>query len=422
MTIYKIKQGDTLYSISQTFGISPERISSDNDLSPSESLVPGKELVILFPSETYAVKEGDTLFSVASEFGTTVNKLLRNNPILEGNPLIYPGQTLIISYETENEREIIVNGYAYPFIEDSVLRRTLPYLTYLTVFTYGFKDGGELIPADDARMLELARAYGVSPLLLVSTLGEDGKFNNMLSSRLFDDPDFENTFITNLVNTATEMGYGGIEVDFEFIPKDDAARYASFLRKLYDSANTAGLKLFVALAPKISADQAGLLYEGHDYRAIGEIADYVILMTYEWGYQYGPPGAVAPINNVEQVVSYAVTEIAPEKILLGIPNYGYDWKLPFVQGETAAEGLSNKIADSRAGEVGAEILFDENSAAPYYTYIKDGSEHIVWFENATSISKKLALVEKYNLAGISIWQIMRFYPQLYQTLIGTFKF
>ena len=85
-----------------------------------------------------------------------------------------------------------------------------------------------------------------------------------------------------------------------------------------------GLSLHVDLAPKTHPDQEGLLYEGHDYGAVGTIADSVLLMTYEWGYAYGLPMAVAPLPQVAQVVRYAVTEIPPGKIQLGIPNYGYD--------------------------------------------------------------------------------------------------
>ena len=54
-------------------------------------------------------------------------------------------------------------------------------------------------------------------------------------------------------------------------------------------------------------------------------------MTYEWGYLFGPPMATAPVNMVRQVLDYGVTTIDPNKILMGIPNYAYDWSLPFIQ-------------------------------------------------------------------------------------------
>ena len=73
----------------------------------------------------------------------------------------------------------------------------------------------------------------------------------------------------------------------------------------------------MAVPPKVSNEQRGLLVEGADYRLIGENADYVFLMTYEWGYTYGPPMAVAPLDKVRQVVEYALSQIPAEKLIFG---------------------------------------------------------------------------------------------------------
>ena len=146
----------------------------------------------------------------------------------------------------------------------------------------------------------------------------------------------------------------------------------------------------MALAPKTSAGQRGLLYEGHDYAALGSAVDAALLMTYEWGYTYGPPMAVAPLPNVRAVLDYAVTELPPEKILLGIPNYGYDWPLPYVQGETKAASLSNQAAIELAIRHQIAIHYDETAQSPYFHYTDEaGTVHEVWFEDARSLSAKL---------------------------------
>ena len=418
MTIHTVKPGDTLYLLSRRYGVPINKIKSDNGIENERNLIVGEDLVIT-PAEAYVVKEGDSLFSIAQAYGTTVNDILRSNPQLRGVPLIFPGQTIYIN--SSSGREIIVNGYAYPFINEEELRKALPYLSYLTVFTYGFREDGSLIEPEDEEIIEIAKSYGVSPLMLISTLTDDGVFNNTLSGRLFSNTELQDVLIDQIIENANRKGFEGVEIDFEFIPQSDADGYVQFLSRLKNALSEEGLPLFVALAPKTSADQSGLLYEGHDYPRIGEIADYVILMTYEWGYQFGPPLAVAPINKVEEVVQYAVSVIDPMKILLGIPNYAYDWPLPFVQGQTAAKGMSNNDALNTALERGAEIRFDAVSQAPYFNYYLDNVEHVVWFENARSIFAKLGLVEKYNLGGISIWQIMRFFPRLYSVLDSTFE-
>ena len=87
-----------------------------------------------------------------------------------------------------------------------------------------------------------------------------------------------------------------------------------------------------------------------------------------WGYTYGPPMAVAPINKVREVLEYALTKIPSEKIHLGIPNYGYDWTLPFVKGSSKATTIGNIEAIQIAITHGASIQFDEIAQSPYFTY------------------------------------------------------
>ncbi len=161
----------------------------------------------------------------------------------------------------------------------------------------------------------------------------------------------------------------------------------------------------------------GLLYEAHDYPAIGAIADLVLLMTYEWGYLFSPPMATAPLNNVRQVLEYGVSVIPNDKILMGIPNYSYDWALPFIKDESMAEALSNQEAIARAAQYGATIEFDEVAQVPFFYYTNEqGVEHVVWFDDARSMNAKLRLIPELQLRGGGIWQIMDFFPGLYMVI------
>lgn len=136
-----------------------------------------------------------------------------------------------------------------------------------------------------------------------------------------------------------------------------------------------------------------------------------IYLCLRWGYLFGPPQAVAPIDQVEKVLQYAVTAIPSEKIFMGMPNYGYDWTLPFVQG-SAARSISNVEAVTLAGRVGAEIQYDTKSQAPFFTYYDNKKQqHVVWFDDARSIEARLKLIEKYNLGGVSYWNINNFFLQ-----------
>lgn len=122
--------------------------------------------------------------------------------------------------------------------------------------------------------------------------------------------------------------------------------------------------------------------------------------------------AVAPINKVREVVEYAVTQIERDKIFMGIPNYGYNWTLPFVQGTSRAQSLSNVAAVELAGQVGAYIQFDTTAQAPFFNYYDEQwRQHEVWFEDARSIRAKLDLANAFGLWGVGYWNLMRYFPQ-----------
>ncbi len=372
--------------------------------------------------EIYVVQEGDTIEGIAATTGVSIWQ------IIDDNQLIYPyalaiGQALFIYQNTRNpSKSISVNGYAYPFISRWVLEQTLPYLSELSIFSYGFTTTGELIePAlDDEWMIQEATRFGTASILTLTPFGPDGRFNNRLISAVVNNDEATANLISNLLQTMEEKGYQGVDIDFEYILASDRDAFTAFVWKTAEALRANGYRLSVALAPKTSATQEGLLYEGKDYRALGEAADHVLLMTYEWGYTFGPPMAVAPINKVRQVVEYAITEIPPEKIDLGIPNYGYDWPLPFVRGSTMATTINNVQAVRIAIQQGAVIEFDELAQSPFFNYMEDGILHEVWFEDVRSLQAKFDLIKEFNLRGCGYWQIMQWFKANWLLLYHNF--
>lgn len=422
MTIHIVGAGDTIYSIAEQYNITPRLIMESNAIGNPNLLTLGQALLILEPEEIYQVQEGDSLFSIAQKFGTTEIQLLQNNPQLAFANTLYPGQTLIISFVKSPEGSYLVNGYAYPYIETTVLDQTVPYLSFLSIFSYGFSPDGELIPPDDESLLLAARENQAAPILVLTPLDENEKFSNKLISQVVNNPAARENLINNLLTVMGQKGYYGVDVDFEFVLPTDKEGFISFISQLKGAMSGAGYKVFVALAPKTSGTQQGLLYEAHDYKRIGEIADYIFLMTYEWGYAYGPPMAVAPLNKVREVYDYAVQEIPPEKIIMGIPNYGYDWTLPFLRGENRAVTLGNQEAVQMAMNLRAEILFDEIGQSPYFFYTdEEGSAHVVWFEDARSIDAKIRLAEEYGFIGFGYWNIMRPFVQNWLLLSNVYN-
>lgn len=373
--------------------------------------------------QIYVVKKNDTLDKIAAAFMVSAEDIAYDNQIAAPYPLAV-GQALLIPTEDEiaPKRKVRVNGYAYPYIRTDVLTETLPYLTTLSVFSYGFTANGNLIPpkTDDSRMIQEAWTQGTAPILVLTPFDQTGMFNNYLISEITHNMTAQQTLIDEMLLLMEEKGFAGIDLDFEYILPEDRIPYAEFVANVRAQAAPKGYPVSVALAPKTSANQRGLLYEGKDYKLLGAAADSVLLMTYEWGYTYGPPMAVAPINKVREVVEYAVTEIPTEKIDLGIPNYGYDWTLPFVQGVSKARTISNVEAVQLAIENDAAIQFDQTAMSPYFRYEKDGVQHEVWFEDVRSMKEKFRLITDYGLRGMGYWQIMRLFRANWLLLADTF--
>lgn len=411
MIIHVVRPGQSLYSIGRLYGVSPVKIAADNELANPNQLVVGQTLVIMEGERTHRVAPGQSLYSIASIYGVSISDILLANPGITDPSQIFAGQFINIPPKTRKLGIIEVNGYSFPNISMDVLKKTLPYLTYLSIFSYEVNPDGTLRAINDEPLIEAARAANVAPLMVITNLEQGGGFSSDVARSILTNNEVQETLINNVIQTLRAKNYYGLDIDFEYVYPGDRENYNNFLRKVVSRLRPLGYSVTTALAPKTSADQKGVLYEAHDYPVHGALTKHVIPMTYEWGYTYGPPLAVAPINEVRKVLNYAVTAIPRQKILMGIPNYGYDWTLPYVKG-TAAKTLSNPGAVDLAAKERAAIQFDQKSKAPFFYYYDDkGKRHEVWFEDARSTEAKLKLANEYNLGGVSYWTIGRYFPQ-----------
>lgn len=286
LEIYVVRSGDTVYSIAQKYSVSVERLVSDNALDPNRELVLGQALLIMKPKIIHTFKQGESLFSIAQSYGTTLLALYRNNPSLVGHEYIETGTQIVISFENESVQKIRTSGFAYSYINRYVLEHALPYLTYLIIFGYGFDEDGSVITLEDDDMIYLAHSYRTSVLLSMTSINADGTFGSGKIERLFTDIDFQNKVISNFIEVIEQKGAQGLDVDIEYIPPEFRTDFAVFAENCGKQLHERGLILHIDLAPKTSPDQQGLLYEAHDYGLLGAAADYVFLMTYEWGYTY----------------------------------------------------------------------------------------------------------------------------------------
>lgn len=221
--------------------------------------------------EIYVVQPGDSVDIIAGYFGFSAEQIIYDNQ------LVYPyslavGQSLLINTGMEpNRREAFYNGYAYPFISPYVLEQTLPYLSGLSIFSYGFTAEGNLVypQLDDTWMIALALQYNVKPILTLTPLDASGRFSNNLISAVVNSSAASENLINQLIAIMQQKGYRGLDIDFEYILAEDRDVFTSFVANCTARMNAVGFTVSVALAPKTSADQQGLLYEGKDYGGLG---------------------------------------------------------------------------------------------------------------------------------------------------------
>lgn len=413
---YTVKPGDTLWEIAQTYGTTVQNILQNNPIPEPDRIAPG--MVLYLPALRHRVQPGETLWKISQRYGVSLQSLITVNRIRNPN-LIHPGTILVIPRKARPA--VSVNGYIYTYGEAAVpiIREDGRYLTYLSPFAYLIKEDGTLQPLDDEPAIQAAKEENAIPMMAITNFTSTSRGEN-LASMLLNDPQLIDHLLTEIIRLMKEKGYRGLNIDLENVLPSDREAYNRFLQRTVDRLHAEGFFVSTALAPKTSAQQSGLLYEAHDYAAHGRIVDFVILMTYEWGFRKGPPQAISPLDQIRLVLDYAVTVIPRDKIYFGFQIYARDWLLPHVEGQEA-ETISCQEAVTRATDYGAVIRYDSVAQAPFFRYTDEqGRNHEVWFEDARSAQAKFDTVKSYGLQGISYWALGYPFPQNWVLLEDNF--
>lgn len=421
MLVYTVKRQDTVQSLAQLYSLSPEAILAANGMQATEPLVAGQTLIIPIEADSHQVIPGETLWTISQKYGITLQELARVNHI--ANPaLILPGMRLRIP----NPRKMTIeaNGYAEPAVSATGITASAAaaarHLTFLSPFSYQVRPDGSLSALNDLPTIQEAYRGRAAPMMVITNF--DGyAFSPSLVHFILTNEAVKERLIHGILYVMRVNKYWALNVDFAFIPAADRKLYHQFLERLAGSLHAIGCLVSSTLPPVNSPDQDGQLFEGQDYAEHGRIMDFVILMTYEWGWAGGPPMAVAPKNEVAKVLNYAISLIPSRKIMLGMPLYGYDWTLPYIPGQDWAMSIGSGNAVRRAARYGAAIQYDPISESPYYGYRDEyGRDHQVWYEDARSVQAKLDLVKCYHLRGVSAWVLDVPFPAFWQVLEHNF--
>lgn len=407
--IYTVAPGDTLSQIAALFNTTVAAIAAANNIVDPNLIFVGQRLTIPDWSQvSYTVQPGDTLFLIAQRFNTTAELIVRVNRIADPS-LIFPGQTLIIPQPIAVTPRPVIETMAYIHNYNlEALRRTLnqiaPFITYGALFHYPVDWSGSFaVTANTPQFVNLLRSYNIQPLITISNWGATETFDPDLGRAILANDAVRAQTIQNLLSLIEQYGFAGVNVDFENMYPEDRQLYTNFIGEIAATLRPRGYLTTIAAAPKF-ADLPTLPWVGtFDYAALGEIVDFMFIMTYEWGWIGGPPQAIAPINQVRRVLNYATSLIPPQKIIQGIPLYGYNWIIPDTP-ETIATTVNLINVYNLAYRFGGVIQFDPVAQSPVLRYTDDtGIQHEVWFEDARSLRVKFETAREFNLRGVGFW-------------------
>lgn len=421
MYVYSVKKGDTTATVAKTHFIREQELRQINGLTSSK-LTPGLNLIIPGKPSTlvhHTVGAGESLTSIARQYDVTVAAVAGTNG-LSDHAKLEMGQILFVPVPMKTKREIEVNGYLIPSgtSADRSTVATSGQLTYATIFSYHANFKGDLIPLSANDALSALDQHGVLPLLSVTNY--DGTtFSPDLAHTIIHSSDLSTKLFESIEKSLEKETYRGVNIDFEHLQPDDRSAYNAFIQKLADRMHQKGYSVSIAVGPKTKNEPNAAWMGAFDYETLGSLVDFIMLMTYEWGWVGGPPMAIAPLNQVRAVLEYAISVIPREKILMGIPTYGYDWDIPDTKNNLAT-GISPLGAQNLAIDNEATIRFDIMSASPMFRYRVGDQEHEVWYEDAKSILAKFHLVYDMQLRGISFWVLGQPFPQLYDLVTETF--
>jgi spore germination protein YaaH len=281
------------------------------------------------------------------------------------------------------------------------LRTFAPYLNQIPTDVFAIDAQGKVSGSAPAGVLAFARSHGMQTFATVSNFGNSG-FVPFIAHNILTHPTIRAQAIANMLAVVQLYDYSGVNIDFEAVPRTDRAAFTKFITEVGKAMHGAGYLSVISVPAELQDDPNDSWSGAFDFKALAPHLDILQLMTYDENGPWGPPGPVAGLDWVEPCVQFAASVVPSSKISMGLPAYGYDWNLSNGTGVQ----VDWKNIPALMAKFDASPQWDANSSSPYFTYTTPGgSNHVVWYENSQSVPLKTALVNTYNLAGVSVFAL-----------------
>lgn len=288
------------------------------------------------------------------------------------------------------------------------LKRNIEKIDWFSPEWIRLSDGDHPLILDyDRKALDLIRKEKPEmPILPLVQNYKDEVWNPQILARAVATKDARQKLIEALVKTVEDNKFAGLTIDLEEVPQKSQDDLFEFMKALYAEFHARGL-LVAQTVPFDNPDW--------NYKAYADFSDYLMLMAYDEHWASGQPGAISSQSWFEQILAKRMKELNPQKTIVCIGNYGYDWS----KGEKEAKESSFQESVLAARDSEAKINFDPQTQNPYFSYDEDdGSHHTVWFLDAVTAFNQIRASEKFKPFGFALWRLGSEDPSLWEVFGG----
>ena len=318
-----------------------------------------------------------------------------NSPVLQPHKAapVAPAAPVVFGYYVNWDRASMVS-----------LRMNVRHMTHLVTEWFTLQNAaGDLEDEADNTVLAIAKQGNLPVLGMVTNYRngwQAGDVHKLLNSR-----DARENLIDNILGNLEEHGLAGVNIDLEQVKKGDRDRLVDFMRELRMKLNPEGY----LVTQSIPVDDPA-----YDGRRLAEFNDYIIPMVYDEHYQSGEPGPVASEPWFEEQLNEVLKVLPPEKTVIAMGGYGYDW----IIGEEGGTEVSHGDAMAAAHANHGAIEYDPKLKNPVLRYKLDGKLHETWFLDGVTGMNQIYDARTWGFRGVALWRLGGEDPALWQVLSG----
>ncbi|MFJ5768701.1 LysM peptidoglycan-binding domain-containing protein [Psychrobacillus sp. NPDC093180] len=414
--IHTVVPGNTLWKISNQYGISLNDLVTANNLYTTEIRI-GQQLIIPQKYNLYTVMKDDTLWKISNKYGVSINEITKLNNMSSSNLDI--GQKLKLpdyyvqvqllggkkgwvkkSFLQLKTQERIVMGWKYNGSSQNYTEQLKhPNLNVVSPRWYTLNNTGNFVTiASDAKYLQAAHSKGKKVWPLIGN-----KFDPILTDRVLSNAGNRQKLVSALKNSLVQTKSDGINVDFENIDPKNKKDFVLFITELKKALQPHGIKVSV----DVTRENSDPFWSGSlDRKELGKIADYIIMMGYEehWG---GSPkaGSVASMPWTKQGVELLMEEVPSQKVVLAVPFFTREWITNLATKKVKSIDRTMVEVEHIISSKGLEKVWDPTTQQNYIEYTTNGEMHQIWVEDKQSMQLRIDLAKQYNLGGVAAWYV-----------------